>query len=137
MNYKQSKFEDEYKKDPTGHYYGSLVRRLFVLAGIILLINIPIDRELIQFYIVFGVIFALLIILLAAFTSPLNKWAMIGDLVASAVSFIVFEYLAIARQLQIDSFFDYLFLVRQALAIIFIVAVYFSAKTVRGLIIKM
>lgn len=129
-------YQDEAKKDPSSHYYGSLVRKLFVLAVILQLIIILIDKDLIQFNLVVGVISALAIIMLAGFTSPANKWAIIGDLAFAAVSFVVFEYLAIARQLQVNTFSDFIFLIRQALAIIFVIAVYFSAKTVRGLIIK-
>jgi hypothetical protein len=137
MNNQESQYEYESKKNPANHYYGSLVRKLFVFAVILQLIIILIDRDLIQFNLVVGVISVLVIVVLAGFTSPANKWAMIGDLVFAAVSFIIFEYLAIARQLQVDTFFDSIFLMRQVLAIIFVIAVYFSTKTVRGLIIKM
>lgn len=136
MTYQESKNEYESKKNPSNHYYGSLVRKLFVFAVVLQLIIILIDKDLIQFNLVVGVISALVIVMLAGFTSPANKWAMIGDLIFSAISFVMFEYLAIARQLQVNTFFDFIFLIRQSLSIIFVVSVYFSAKTVRGLIIK-
>jgi hypothetical protein len=135
MNYQE--YQQELHKNPNSHYYGSIVRKLFVSAGILQLIIILVDKDLIQFNLVVGVVSALVIVMLAGFTSPINKWAMIGDLAFAALSFVIFEYLAIARQLQVNTFVDFIFLIRQALAIIFVVAVYFAAKTFRGLIIKM
>jgi uncharacterized membrane protein len=133
MNYENSEFNRGEGMHPK-HYYGDLVRKLFVTGAIGSLLTILIDKQLIVFYLTFGVLMALIVVLLAGFTSPKNVWALYCDLVVASVTFVVFEYLAIARQLKVDTIFDTIFLAREAIAVIFVVAAYYAAKTVRGTI---
>ena len=135
MNYEEPNYENvpTHSTHPK-HYYGDLVRRLFVAGAIGSLLTILIDRQLIVFYLTFGVIMALLVVLLAGFTSPRNVWALYCDLIVASVTFVVFEYLAIVRQIKVDTVFDLIFMAREAIAVVFVVAAYYSAKTVRGTI---
>ncbi|HEY4502757.1 MAG TPA: hypothetical protein VJH21_02910 [Candidatus Paceibacterota bacterium] len=125
-------FFSRYPSHPPEHYYGDIVRKLFLAGGIVLLITIPLDTELLNFYLSVGVITALLLALFAGFTSPWGKIATIGNIIIATVVFLIFEYLALGRYATVHNLYDVVFMLRQLLAFIFIIAVYFSAKTLRS-----
>ena len=126
-------FEEKEEVRPL-HYYGDIVRKLFFLAGLMLVVIIPIDRELLSFYLIFGIALIMILVIVAGFTSPVHKWAIIIDVVISSLSFLFFEYVSLARFIELDSSVDGIFLFRQSLAIVFVFALYFSTKTFRGMI---
>lgn len=117
---------------PPEHYYGDIVRKLFLLAGILLLVAIPLDTELYASYLTLGIVAALTLILLAGFTSPRNRKTTVGDMVVAALGFVIFEYFAVNHYVVHQNFFEMVFMLRQALALVFIIAVYFCSKTFRG-----
>lgn len=129
--------EEEYYRNSNEerplHYYGDIVRRLFFVAGLVLVVTIPVDHELLNFYLIFGIALILVLVIVAGFTSPLHKWAIATDVVVSATSFLFFEYVSIARFTELDSSIDGVFLFRQILALIFVFALYFATKTLRGM----
>lgn len=128
----ESSYERNIEERPL-HYYGDIVRRLFFIAGLVLVVTIPLDRELLNFYLIFGIALILVLVVVAGFTSPLHKWAIISDVIISAVSFLFFEYVSLARFTEMNSAIDGVFLFRQILALIFVFALYFATKTLRGL----
>lgn len=130
---KEDFFEEKEEVRPL-HYYGDIVRKLFFLAGLMLVVIIPIDRELLSFYLIFGIALIMILVIVAGFTSPVHKWAIIIDVVISSLSFLFFEYVSLARFIELDSSVDGIFLFRQSLAIVFVFALYFSTKTFRGMI---
>lgn len=135
----ESEKEEEFSYDEKEevrplHYYGDIVRKLFFVAGLLLVVIIPIDRELLNFYLIFGIALIMVLIIVAGFTSPVHKWAIITDVVVSSLSFLFFEYVSLARFLELDSTVDGIFIFRQSLAIIFVFALYFATKTFRGMI---
>lgn len=130
---KEDFFEEKEEVRPL-HYYGDIVRKLFFLAGLMLVVIIPIDRELLSFYLIFGIALIMILVIVAGFTSPVHKWAIIIDVVISSLSFLFFEYVSLARFIELDSSIDGIFLFRQSLAIVFVFALYFSTKTFRGMI---
>ena len=115
----------------TTHYYGDIVRRLLLAAGIILLFAILVDREYLSFYLLVGVFGALAFTILAGLTSPLNRFVISANVVISAVMFLIFEYFAIDAYLKTMDFFDSTFFLRQLLAVVFIAITYYSTKTLR------
>lgn len=129
---KRGVFESRYPANPPKHYYGDIVRKLFLVAGVLILVAIPFDAALLNFYFTIGIVGVLLLTLFAGFTSPRSKWIIIGSVVVSALGFLTFEYFAVGHYLNTHSITDIVFLIRQAIALTFILAVYFSSKTVRG-----
>jgi len=125
-------YNDRVEKTPK-HYYGDIVRRLIFSAGILVMLLAIFDEDLLSFYLLFGVVAVLVIVFLAGFTSPRQKWAILVDLLVSSVGFLMFEYFAISRYLSVDTIFDTVFFLRQLTAFVFITAVYFSAKTIRSI----
>ena len=116
------------------HYYGDIVRLLFFLAGTILLLGLPLLRDLIPvpFYVT---IFAILaVVFVAGLTNPAQKWLSFVDVVTSSIGFIVFEYYAVLTFSSADDFF--FFLINQTLAALFLFAFYFATKTMRGFLVK-
>lgn len=118
---------------PPAHYYGDAVRKFFLGAGLVLLLATLRDREFLSFYLFIGVFAVLLLTILAGLTNPRTRRVIIADGAVSAVMFLLFEYLAVSAYIETQSFTNEIFFLRQALALIFLVALYFSTKTFRGL----
>jgi len=115
------------------HYYGDSIRKHMVVAGVLLLILMPLDRELLTFYLSFGVALVLFSIISAGLTNPESTLSIVVDLVISLTVFCVFEYLAIAGYVKSETFWDTVFLLRQAIAIVTLGSLYLATKTLRGM----
>ncbi len=121
---------------PVAHYYGDHVRSLFIAAGILLLISIPIDKVLLPLNVVIGVAAVLVMTVLAAYTNPREKFSIFADSIIAALLFISFEYFAIEAYLGAGTFFNTIFLLREGIALLSLLALYFSIKSLRGLSYK-
>lgn len=122
--------KDLLRNRPTLHYYGDIVRILFVTAGLIMLITLPFFGNLIPVPYFASIIIILTIAILAGLTNPVQKWIAMIDTGVSVVAFVGFEYYAIQAFSQKSDFL--FFSINQVLAIIFFVALYYSTKTLRG-----
>ena len=115
------------------HYYGDNVRRLFITGVIIMLITLPFFGDYIRFsafYYVLGMIFLGLV---AGFTNPLDRWVVILNLVIAVLAMYFFESETIAAFKTCGTNMGkWYFLTNQLLAIIFLSALYYAAKTERG-----
>ncbi|KKW08074.1 MAG: hypothetical protein UY42_C0001G0037 [Parcubacteria group bacterium GW2011_GWA2_49_16] len=113
------------------HYYGDVVRKHLFFAGFLVLIGALIDSELRPFYLFIGVFGVLVVTILAGLTSPRNRSIMFADMIISASMFLIFEYFAIDMYMRYENFSDPVFLLRQALSVVFLLTLYFSTKTLR------
>lgn len=113
------------------HYYGDIVRKHLFFAGLVLLFAALVDKELQTFYFYTGIFGVLVFTILAGLTSPLKRRVMVADVFVAAVMFMMFEYFAIDAFSQYQNFSDTVFLIRQFLAVVFLITLYFSTKTVR------
>jgi hypothetical protein len=113
------------------HYYGDIVRRLFLLAAVLMIVSIPLveDSLPIPFALSLGAMIGLAIV--SGFINPVHRFTGLINVVSSVAGFAVFEVAALYgfNKYQWMSFF---FLVNQLLALIFFFAIYFSTKTLRG-----
>lgn len=112
------------------HYYGDYVRQLFILAGILMLIFSPFLAATNPAVLPFEIGGAIVTVILAALTSPINKLAMVANAIVSVIGVITYEMLALA------AFFDgrmIVFIEREAIVLIFLLALYFSVKTARNM----
>lgn len=121
------------KKSNIPHYHGDIVRRLFLAAGVITLISVALNNDFLLFSPAVTFVIALLFIFAAALTAPKQHWDEVFNVFVSLFGLAIFEFVAIVDYPHAT--FTW-FLVRQGLAIIFAFALYFSAKTLRGAIIK-
>lgn len=113
------------------HYYGDVVRRLYLFACVVLLVAMPLYSDLYPFGSLVAIVIVFALVLLASFLSPRRRWVVLADTVASAIAFLIFSYFAFASY-RGDIEFGIPFIVRQALAITFLFALYYSGKTFRS-----
>ncbi|TAK57168.1 hypothetical protein EPO17_02705 [Patescibacteria group bacterium] len=125
-----------FRKHPTvPHYHGHIVRRLFVLAGIIMLIGLPFFASLVKGGVLMAIAGILVIGLYAGLTTPKHTWIMWGDVVLSVIGSLIFEVIAIGLYTTESSIGMY-FVFNQVLAIVFFFALYFSVKTFRAMVLR-
>ena len=121
---------------PFAHYYGDVVRKFFIAAGLGLLRAIPRGREFLSFYLYVGVFIVLALTILAGLTNPRTRQVIMADGAVSGLMFLLFEYLAVSAYIETQDFFNEIFFLRQLLALIFLIALYFSTKTFRGVFLN-
>jgi heme O synthase-like polyprenyltransferase len=117
------------------HYYGDTVRRLFLMGGVLMILTLPLFTQLIPVGSTVAVLVIIVLRFLSGFVSPLHQVvAMINAAIAAAAVFF-FEYYAVTGYLLPDAteHKQIFFYTNQILAIIFFFALYYSAKTIRGM----
>jgi len=121
----QPELDEEYPL----HYHGRLVRKLFLTASIIMVVGLPFAQSLLNLPLWQSMSAAVVLGLFAGLTTPSKTWAVFADLVISVAGTFYFEYFAIQayRILHWGIFFT-----DQLLAVIFIIALYYSTKSFRG-----
>ena len=115
------------------HYYGDIVRKLFMAAGVIMLISLPFFREFLPVPTLLSLAAILIVSIVAGLTNPMQRWVMALDSFTALVGLFAFEYYAISRYGDIPWL---LFGTDQLLAIIFFFALYYSVKTFRGTLVS-
>ena len=116
------------------HYYGDLVRRLFLVAGVILILSLPFFKNFVPFPIAASAVGVLTIGFLAGMTSPRHDLVVALDVLISIAGLVLFEYYAVQAYPVAASSQDaaLFFWTNELLAVLFFFALYFSAKTLRG-----
>lgn len=118
---------------PIPHYYGDMIRVLFLIAGIIMLLGLPFFKDLLPIPYIIPILTILVVDFFAGLTNPKLNWVIALNLIISLFGFLVFEYTAVSN--FSDSHKSFAF-VNQILAIIFFIALYYSTKTLRGFLLK-
>lgn len=119
-----------FRRTPVPHYYGDIVRQLFIAAAAFLLVGAPFYASDLPAELAFDVLGALVLVCLAAFTSPQGRMILLADTVVAGVGMLIFEYWALANYQTTPIV---AVILRQAIALIFLFAFYFAGKTLRGL----
>ena len=114
------------------HYYGDIVRRLFIGAVAAIVISAPFFGGAIPLLLPLEVIGAVALVILAALTNPKNKTVMIADAGAAAFGIVLYETTALYSYSKGDI---WTFLAHEALVLTFVFALYFSTKTVRAMLL--
>ena len=112
------------------HYYGDTVRQLFVLAALVMVVSLPFFTEEIGQPLIISLVAILLVGMAAGLTSPRHTWTATFNVFISIGGFLTFEDYAVdwySRYGSTGSFFW----TNQLLAVIFLLALYFSLKTFR------
>lgn len=118
------------RNGPTLHYYGDIVRALFIGAGLIMLVTLPFLGDLVPVPYFVSIILIVAIVVFAGLTNPKQKWINYVNSFISVIAFAVFEYYSIkAYSVAGGTLF---LVVNQILAIIFFIALYYSIKSMRG-----
>lgn len=117
------------------HYYGDLVRKLFLAAAVFMIIMLPFMNQFLEVPLYVSILIAIGISVFAGITNPVQAWAVIFNFIIALIGSIVAEYEAVQGYTNY-SITHRTFWANQILAIIFIVALYYSTKTVRGMFLK-
>lgn len=119
----------------TYHYYGTSVRMLFLLAGLIMIISYPFFNSFIKAPMAVSIIGVVALSVFAGFMNPKQKWIIIVNTIISIGAFVIFEYAAVYTYLHLpptEAAHVAFFWVNQILSLIFFFASYLSTKTFRG-----
>jgi len=119
--------------DESAHYYGDLVRKLFMAAAVIMLIGLPFFHDYIPVPVNYSVLGIILLGIFAGLVNPKLYLVTLLNTMIATVALIAFEFYAIKSFTQQQSFF---FVINELLAIIFLFALYYSTKTLRGTMSK-
>lgn len=116
------------------HYYGDLVRALFLVGGFVMLVTLPMFNSFLPVSAAFSLLAIVLLVLSAGLTNPKNERSAMLDMSISGIALLVFGYDAVVRY-SLGSAGDstgWLFWVDLFLASVFFGALYYSLKTLRG-----
>lgn len=117
------------------HYYGDTVRLLFLSAAFIMLIGLPTIKSYLSLPTIFSVAAILALGLVAGLTNPRQVWEAGLNAALSLAGFLVFESYAVMAYEKYSPT-DKFFVANLALSLIFMLAIYFSVKTFRGLLLE-
>jgi len=122
----------------TPHYYGDTVRLLFMIAGIIMLVTLPSFSKILNVPVIVSVASILILALSAGLTNPKQKWDATVNVVIASVGFLVFETFGVLAYGQgvISKQGEFFVITNIGLGLLFLVALYFGVKTLRGLYLK-
>ena len=111
------------------HYHGDVLRQLFIAAVILMLVGAPFYANALQIQLPFLIIGALVLAGLAALANPHKKWIFVVSAIAAGAGFVIYELWAL-QQYAGSSWVQ--FILREVIALVFLIAFYFSMKTVRA-----
>ena len=120
-------------EEPIPHYHGDVVRQLFIVTVILMVVGAPFYTETLRTQLPFMIAGALVLAALAALANPHKKWVFLAGAVAAGLGFVVYETWAL-YQYATSSWLE--FILREVIAVTFLVAFYFSMKTVRAFMLR-
>lgn len=111
------------------HYYGDVVRQTFIVAAAIMLIGAPFYTDSLRVQLPFIIAGALALVAIAALVNPHKQSTFMAGAVVSGVGLVIYEVWALygypdSNPIQ--------FILREVLAILFMIGFYFSMKTIRA-----
>lgn len=118
--------------DGVPHYYGDIVRKLFLAAGVVILLVLPFAAEQVPWPAVVLLLVVLAATVVAGLTNPKQMWVMWLNVVMALIGMLAFEGHAIIRS---GSDAVWIFVFDQGLALLFFFALYYSVKTLRGQVV--
>ncbi len=121
------------------HYYGDQVRRLFIFAGLIMIVSYPFFRSLISVPLPVSVSGSIVLAVLGGLMNPKHRLVILASMIISIVAFPFFQYSAVFAYINLSPKVGLnlaFFWVNQVLSIIFFLSAYFATKTFRGLLLS-
>lgn len=121
--------------DKKAHYYGDLIRKLFLISAVFMLIMLTFMNNFLEVPVYVSILAAIGVSVFAGLTNPKQAWVAVFNLIIAILGTAIFEYQAVQGYTSY-SFLHRTFWANQILALLFIVALYYTTKTVRGMIVK-
>ncbi|MDP2665858.1 MAG: hypothetical protein Q8P23_04510 [bacterium] len=117
------------------HYHGDGVRVLFVISAVLLIVAQSTGAELPLS--TFGTVIAAVVLVIAAgITNPAQFWIHWANAFLAMFGVLMFGTTAVNHYRAGASLFDSSFVYVEALALLSLIALYFTTRTVRGLYMK-
>jgi len=119
-----------------GHYYGKIIRNIFILGGLIMLISFPFFSKLVNLPLPVTIFIIISFVVIGGLINPLSKLAFILGSIIPIFALAMFEYYAFNAYQNLsgsDSLNVAFFWINQALALMFFFATYLSIKTLRAM----
>lgn len=113
------------------HYYGDSVRMFMLVAVALMLLSAPFYSDSLLIALPFEIIGAIILAGLAAMTNPMSRLILSIDAVANGVGLVIFATWGLSAY---ESSGALAFVIRIAIAVIFLFAFYYSMKTVRAMV---
>lgn len=113
------------------HYHGDNVRVLFVMSAVVLIVAQSTGAEL-PLSTTGAVMSAVLLVVAAGITNPAQGWIHWLNAFIAIVGTLIFGMAAVGHYRSGFSFFDSSFVYTEALALLSLIALYFTTRTVRG-----
>lgn len=123
---------DFMKKKNIPHYYGDSVRNMFIASAVIYAIALPIFGNLLPFDIYSGVGIVLILVFLAGITNPHSQILMFINAGVAGIGAYLMQTAAISG-FGVDS--TALFILRQIVVLLLLIAFYEAVKTARNMMI--
>ena len=114
------------------HYYGDIVRKLFIAGSIVMMGALPFFLDEVREPLIVSITAILIVSVAAGLTSPRYSLSPLIDVCVAASAVIVFEWYAI-NTYRTEGHITLFFLLNQGLAMIFLVALYHAVKTLRAI----
>lgn len=115
------------------HYYGDSVRQLLIGASALMMISSPLYSDVLRQQFPFIIIGALLAASFAALMNPKDRWVVLGSAIISGVGVVSY---AMWGMFGYETVNPVAFMLRLAIAVIFLFAFYFSMKTLRAFMMR-
>jgi hypothetical protein len=117
---------------PIRHYYGDSVRKLFVAGALIMAAMLPFFSARVHEPVTLSIIGILVLSVAAGLTSPKQPLTALLDMLIALAAVVIFERYAVGLYSEGEGT-SLFFLINQTLAVIFLSALYFATKTLRGM----
>lgn len=117
------------------HYHGDMVRGLFLVAAITLVVAQSTGTEL-PLSAVSAVVSAALLVVAAGITSPTQSWIHWVNALFACIGTLLFGTTAVEHYRAGMSVFDPSFASVEALALLSLFALYFTTRTIRGVLLR-
>lgn len=135
MSYEENPWRPMSHPPGLRHYHGDALRGLFVLAALIMILAISMGAILPLS--TFGTVtFAVVLMIVAGITNPAQNWINWVNVILAVVGTLIFGMNAVAHYRAGGTLLDISYISVEALGLIFLFAIYFSVKTVRGLALR-
>lgn len=120
---------------PVAHYHGDTVRTLFVVAAVVMLLA-ETTGALLPFSTLGTVSLAVILVVAAGITNPTQEWIHFINAALAIYGAISFGLYAIEQYRMTHEILSPTYLYAEVLALIFLTAVYYATKSVRGTLLR-
>ncbi len=114
------------------HYYGDTVRSLFIAGAVCMALTLPMFSGDIAEPLQVSILGILIVSIAAGVTSPRYRWSATVNAIISICAVVIFESYAVNAYVHKTG--TWFLFTNQILAFIFLLALYYAIKTMRGVL---